>query len=97
MTNKNMQWWKIGLCVLAVVMIAGIVTYTLMMHTSANAAIVKAPSRAAALRHRWRQLIRRPLPTLWHLPQLLARWPQPSIPCRLSRLLMRRPQTRQAN
>ncbi len=44
MTNKNMQWWKIALCVLAVLMIAGAVTYTLMTRTSASSAAAKVPA-----------------------------------------------------
>jgi len=31
-----MQWWKIAVCVLGVLMIAGAVTYTLMTRTSAS-------------------------------------------------------------
>ena len=38
MTNKNIQWWKIALCVLGVLMIAGAVTYTLVTRTSAATA-----------------------------------------------------------
>ncbi|MGA9047835.1 MAG: hypothetical protein WB588_02475 [Dehalococcoidia bacterium] len=44
MTNKNMQWWKIALCVLAVLMIAGAVTYTLMTRTSVSSAASKVPA-----------------------------------------------------
>jgi hypothetical protein len=51
MTNKNMQWWKIALCALAVLMIAGAVTYTLMTRTSASPVALSAsnpaPSTAA--------------------------------------------------
>ena len=51
MTNKNMQWWKIALCALAVLMIAGAVTYTLMTRTSASSVLLTAsnpvPSVAA--------------------------------------------------
>ena len=44
MTNKNagdnikapLQWWKIVLCALGVLIIAGVVTYTLMTRTSAS-------------------------------------------------------------
>jgi hypothetical protein len=36
MTNKNIQWWKIAVCVLGVLVIAGAVTYTLMTRTSAS-------------------------------------------------------------
>ena len=36
MTNKNIQWWKIAVCVLGVLVIAGTVTYTLMTRTSAS-------------------------------------------------------------
>ena len=45
MTNKNMQWWKIALCVLGVLMIAGVVTYTLMTRASASSAVRRRPSR----------------------------------------------------
>jgi uncharacterized protein (UPF0333 family) len=38
MVNKNIQWWKIALCVLGVLMIAGAVTYTLVTRTSAATA-----------------------------------------------------------
>ena len=38
MTNKNIQWWKIALCILGVLMIAGAVTYTLVTRTSAATA-----------------------------------------------------------
>lgn len=36
MTNENIQWWKIALCVLGVLMIAGVVTYALITRTSAS-------------------------------------------------------------
>ena len=39
MTNKNIQWWKIALCAIAVLMIAGAVTYTLMTRTAASSAV----------------------------------------------------------
>jgi len=42
MTNKNIQWWKIALLALGVLMIAAAVTYTLVTRTSAATA-----SRAA--------------------------------------------------
>ena len=35
MTNRNIQWWKIALLVLGVLMIAAAVTYTLLTRTSA--------------------------------------------------------------
>jgi hypothetical protein len=35
MTNMNILWWKIALCVLGVLMIAGAVTYTVVTRTSA--------------------------------------------------------------
>jgi hypothetical protein len=38
MTYKNIQWWKIAVCVLGVLMIAGAVTYTLITRTSASSA-----------------------------------------------------------
>ena len=38
MTNKNIQLWKIALCVLGVLMIAGAVTYTVVTRTSAGTA-----------------------------------------------------------
>jgi len=38
MTNKNIQWWKIALLALGVLMIAGAVTYTLVTRTSAATA-----------------------------------------------------------
>jgi len=38
MTNKNIQWWKIALLVLGVLMIAAAVTYTLVTRASAATA-----------------------------------------------------------
>lgn len=40
--NKNIQWWKIALCVLGVLMIAGAVTYALVTRTSAATVSQKA-------------------------------------------------------
>jgi uncharacterized protein (UPF0333 family) len=51
MTNKNIEWWKIALCVLGVLMIAAAVTYTLVTRTSAatasQAANLSKTARAA--------------------------------------------------
>jgi uncharacterized protein (UPF0333 family) len=38
MTNKNIQWWKIALLALGILMIAAAVTYTLVTRTSAATA-----------------------------------------------------------
>lgn len=50
--NKNMQWWKIAICVLGILMIAGAVTYTLMTRASASSIVPAsgspAPSAMAA-------------------------------------------------
>lgn len=50
--NKNTQWWKIAICVLGILMIAGAVTYTLMTRASASSTVrtsgSPAPSATAA-------------------------------------------------
>ena len=47
MTNKNIQWWKIAVCVLGILVIAGAVTYTLMTRTSASSAASTTSSPTA--------------------------------------------------
>ena len=52
MTSENIQWWKIALCVLGVLVIAGVITYTLITRTSASSTAPSnsnpTPSTAAA-------------------------------------------------
>jgi hypothetical protein len=50
MKNKNMQWWKIALCALAVLMIAGAITYTLMTRTAASSSSPSASNPAQSLK-----------------------------------------------
>ena len=39
MTNRNTRWWKIAVCALGVLMIAGAVTYALLVRTAASSVI----------------------------------------------------------
>ncbi|MCX6001835.1 MAG: hypothetical protein NTY79_04815 [Chloroflexi bacterium] len=46
--NKNpMQWWKIGLCALGVLLIAGAIIYALMIRNGASANSAAKPATAA--------------------------------------------------
>ena len=46
--NKNpVQWWKIGLCALGVLLIAGAVIYALMIRNGASASTAGIPAAAA--------------------------------------------------
>ncbi|MCX6005659.1 MAG: hypothetical protein NTZ34_00125 [Chloroflexi bacterium] len=46
--DKNkIQWWKVGLCAIVVLLIAGVITYTLMTRTSASSATPTASSPTA--------------------------------------------------
>jgi len=50
--DNRMKWWKIGLCVLGVVMIAGAIIYSLIIRNGASTGVsanaVSAPAAAAA-------------------------------------------------
>lgn len=48
MTNRNTRWWKIALCVIGLLMIAGAITYTLITRMADSAAVSSAGNPATA-------------------------------------------------